>query len=328
MDRRDTVLALVALAAAALPRASFAQQQGKVWRVGFLYGNSASTNSRNTAAFLKGMRELGYVEGKNLVVEWRFADGKFELLPGLAAELVQLQVDVIVTAGSTGVGAAQKATSIIPIVMATAGDPVVGGFAKSLARPGGNITGLSSMNDDIGAKLLDLLLSLVPKLSRVAVLVSPTSRTYRAIAESVRAGAQKAGVKTLVAEASTPQEIENAFSMMALENTGAVIVGASTFFVLQQRQIAELALQYRMPSMFGNRVNVEAGGLMSYGQNIADSYQRSATYVDKIFKGAKPGDLPVEQPVTLELVVNLKTAKALGLTIPQTILLRADEVIQ
>lgn len=328
MNRRDTVLALVALGATARPRVSFAQQPRKVWRIGFLSPISASLSSFNTNAFLKGMRELGYVEDRNLVVEWRFAEGKFERLPGLAAELVHLQVDVIVTAGSTGIAAAQKATSTIPIVMATAGDPVVGGFVKSLARPGGNITGLSSMNDDIGAKLLDLLLSLVPKLSRVAVLVSPTSRTSHAISEGVQAGAQKAGVKTLLAEASTPQEIENAFSMMAREKIDAVIVGPSTFFVVQQRQIAELALKYRMPSMFGNRVNVQAGGLMSYAQNIADSFRRSATYVDKILKGAKPGDLPIEQPVTLELVVNLKTAKALGLTIPQTILLRADEVIE
>jgi len=328
-NRREFLVALGAGALAlAAPPGAYAQQPGKVWRVGFLSPTSASVSSLNTNAFLKGMRELGYVEDKNLVVEWRFAEGKFERLPGLAAELVRLQVDVIVTVGSTGIGAAQKATSTIPIVMATAGDPVVGGFVKSLARPGGNITGLSSMNDDIGAKLLDLLVSVVPKLSRVAVLVSPTSRTFRAIAESVEAGAQQAGVKTLVVEASTPQEIENAFSMMARENVGAVIVGASTFFVMQQRQIAELALKYQMPSVFGNRVNVEAGGLMSYAQNIADSFRRSATYVDKILKGAKPGDLPVEQPVTLELVVNLKTAKALGLTIPQSLLLRADEVIQ
>ena len=329
-NRRKLLVTLGAgaLVFAALPRASLAQQHGKVWHVGFLSGSSASTLSRNTDAFLKGMRNLGYIEGKNLLVEWRFADGRLERLPGLAAELVQLQVDVIVASGSTGVGAAQKVTTTTPIVMATAGDPVVGGFVKSLARPGGNITGLSSMNDDIGAKLLDLLLSVVPNVSYVGVLVSPTSRTYRAIAESVLAGAQQAGAKALVADASTPQEIENAFSMMARENTGAVIVGASTFFVLQQRQIAELALKYRMPSVFGNRVHVEAGGLMSYGQNIPDSFLRAATYVDKIFKGAKPGDLPVEQPVSFELVVNLKTAKALGLTIPQSLLLRADEVIQ
>jgi putative ABC transport system substrate-binding protein len=274
------------------------------------------------------MRDLGYVEGKNLIVEWRFADGKFERLPGQAAELVRLKVDVIVAVASPAIGAAQKATTTIPIVMATTGDPVGSGFVKSLARPGGNITGLSNMSGDIGPKLLDVLHSVVPKLSLVAVLVTPTSTTYRAISESVRAAAQKAGIKTLVAEASSPQEVESAFSLMARENADAVIVGASTFFTLQKQQVAELALKYRIPSMFGNPGNVEAGGLMSYGYKPTENYLRSANYVDKILKGAKPGDLPVEQPVTLELVVNLKTAKTLGLTIPQTILLRADEIIE
>ena len=326
MDRRAfTRIVAGGFLATALP--AHAQQQGKVWRVGFLSPTTASLSSQNTGAFLKGMRELGYVEGKNLVIEWRFLDGKFERLPDLAAELVQLKVDVIVAAGSTAIAATQKATTTIPIVMATAGDPVGSGFVKSLARPGGNITGLSTMGGDIGAKLLDLLRSVVPKLSRVAVLVTPTT-TYGAISQSVQAAAKKVGVKTLVAEARTAQEIENAFSMMVREKADAVIVGAPTIFAQQRRQVAELATKYRIPSMFGDRVNVEAGGLMSYGQKVPDLYLRSATYVDKILKGAKPGDLPVEQPVTFELVVNLKTAKALGLTIPQTILLRADEVIQ
>ena len=328
MNRRDTVLALVALAAAARSRASLAQQPGKVWRVGFLSPTSASVNPQYTGAFLKGMRDLGYVEGKNLVIEWRYADGKYDRLPGLAAELVQLKVDVIVAAGSPAISAAQKATTTIPIVMATTGDPVGSGFVKSLARPGGNITGLSNMAGDTGAKLVELLHSAVAKGSRVAVLVTPTSTTYGAIVESVQAGAQRAGVKTLVAEASSPQEIENAFSMIARENADAVIVVAASLFDLQKRQIAELALKYRIPSMFGNRANVEAGGLMSYGRRLTDNYRRAASYVDKILKGAKPGDLPVEQPVWFELVVNLKTAKALGLTIPQSLLLRADEVIQ
>ena len=249
-------------------------------------------------------------------------------MPGLAADLVQLKVDVIVAVASAAIGAAQKATTTIPIVMATTGDPVGSGFVKSLARPGGNITGLSNMGGDTGAKLLDLLLSVVPTLSRVGVLVTPTSTTYRAISESIQGAAQKAGVKTVVAEVSTPQEIENAFSMMARENAGAVIVGAAPFFTLQKQQIAELALKYRLPSMFGNRATVEAGGLMGYGGASTDNYLRSATYVDKILKGAKPGDLPVEQPTQFELVVNLKTAKAIGITIPQSILLRADEVIE
>jgi putative ABC transport system substrate-binding protein len=326
-SRRKLLVTLGAGALAfAVPPGSFGQQQGKVWRVGFLSPTSASLSSQNTGAFLKGMRELGYIEGQNLLIERRFADGKLERLPGLAAELVQLKVDVIVTAGSPAISAAQKATSTIPIVMTSAGDPVRGGFVKSLARPGGNITGLSNMSGDIGAKLLDLLRSVVPKLSRVAMLTPST--TYGAISKSVQAAAQKARVKSLVAEASTPQEIESAFSMMVREKADAVIVGSPTIFAQQHRQIAELALKYRMPSMFQDPVNDEVGGLMSYGQKLTESYQRSATYVDKIFKGAKAGDLPIEQPTKFELVINLKTAKALGLTLPQSLLLRADEVIQ
>src|SRR6266581_3163106 len=326
MNRRESMIAVVALGAAASPIASRAQKQGKVWRVGFLSLSSASESAPNTAAFLKSLRGLGYIEGKNLVVEWRFAEGSFERLAAQAADLVQLKVDVIVAVASAAIGAAQKATTTIPIVMATAGDPVGSGFVKSLARPGGNITGLSNMAGDIAAKFIELLRSVVPKLSRVAMLTPST--TYGELSKSVQAAAQTAGVKTLVAEASTPQEIENAFSMMVREKADAVFVGSPTVFAQQHRQIAELALKYRMPSLFQDRVTVEAGGLMSYGQKLTDSYQRSATYVDKILKGAKPGDLPVEQPVSFELVVNLKTAKALGLTIPQSVLLRADEVIQ
>ena len=335
-NRRKLIIAFGAGALTA-PFGSFAQQPGKVWRVGFLSPSTALLSSDNTGAFLKGLRQLGYVEGKNLVVEWRFADGKLERLPGLAAELVVLKVDVIAVASSQGISAAQKATTTIPIVMTTSGDPVGPGFVRSLARPGGNITGLSTMTGDTGAKLFDLLLSVVPKVSRVGVLLS-SGMTYRdsdgvmrngpVFLEGVQAAAKKAGVKTLVAEASTPQEIQNAFSMMVREKVDAVIVGSPTIFAQHRRQIVDLATKYRIPSMFEDRANVTAGGLISYGQNRSDNYLRAASYVDKVLKGVKPADLPVEQPVTLELVVNLRTAKALGLTIPQTILLRADEVIE
>jgi putative ABC transport system substrate-binding protein len=325
MDRR-TFIGSIASAVVATPLGALAQQQGKVWRIGFLSQSSASLSSLYTDAFLKGMRDLGYIEGKNLIVEWRFGDGKFERLPSLAADLVQLRVDVIVATPSPAIAAAQKATTTIPIVMASAGDPLGSGFVKSLARPQGNITGLSVMGSDTGAKQLELLRSVVPKLSRVAVLTptaadSPTSR-------SVRAAAQKAGVDSLVVEASTSQEIEGAFSTLVRAKADAVIVSSPSTFAPQHRQIAELALKHRMPSMFQDRLQAENGGLMSYGPKFAENYLRAATYVDKILKGAKPGDLPVEQPVSFELVVNLRTAKALGVTIPQTILVRADEVIQ
>jgi len=326
-QRRELLIAFGA-SALVVPLRSFAQQQGKVWRVGFLSLYSASEDVQNTTALVKTLRELGYIEGKNLVVEWRFAEGSFERLTSLATELVQLKVDVIVAVASAAISAATKATSTIPIVMATTGDPVGSGFVKSLARPGGNVTGLSNMGGDTGAKLLDLLLTAVPSVSRVGVLVTPTSTTYRAIAESVQAGAQNASVKVLVAEAKTPQEIETAFTMMAREKAGAVIVGAAPLFALHRPEIAKLAIMHKMPSIFGNRAYVEAGGLMSYGYKMTENYVRAASYVDKILKGAKPGDLPVEQPRILELLVNLKTAKALGITIPQSLLLRADEVIQ
>ncbi|MEP6944003.1 MAG: ABC transporter substrate-binding protein [Betaproteobacteria bacterium] len=290
--------------------------------------NSAPLGSTALDPFLKGMQELGYVEGKTFVIERRFADGKPELLPGMAAELVRLKVDVIVAVASPAIAASQKATTTIPIVMATTGDPIASGFVRDLARPGGNITGLSNMGGELGAKLVDLLLTVAPTLSRVGVLVSPTSTTYRAILASVQGAAQKAGVTTLIAEASSPEEIESAFSKFNRGGAGAVVVAATPFFTAQRRQLAELALRYRLPSIFGNRALVEVGGLISYGQHFADSYRRAATYVDKILKGAKPGDIPVEQPTQFELVVNLKTAKSLGVTIPQSILLRADEVIQ
>jgi putative ABC transport system substrate-binding protein len=327
MNRRNTLRVLAMLCIMAGPHTSLAQQPGKVWRVGFLTLSPSTRDGPNTRAFVNRLRELGYIEGKNLVIEWRFADGDLERLAGLAADLVRLKVDVIVAVASAAIGAAQKATATIPIVMASTGDPVGSGFVKSLARPGGNITGLSNLGGETGAKMLDLLFSTVPNVNRLAVLVTPTSTTYRAIAKNVQDGARKAGVKALIAEASTPKEIDEAFSMMARENADALIVGAAPFFAFHRQKIVDLANSHRLPSMFGNRLYAEAGGLMSYGHQVIENYLRAASYVDRILKGANPADLPVEQPVILELVVNMKTAKALGLTIPQSILLRADEVI-
>jgi len=323
---------LVALGAGALavPLASFAQQQAKTWRVGFLSARRrpASLDTDYYGAFPRGMRDLGYVEGKNLAIEWRFAEGEYERLPGMAAELVQLKVDVIMALGPPAIVAAQKATTTIPIVVVTSVDPVGAGFVKSLARPGGNITGLSNLAGDISSKHLEMLLAVMPKVSRVAVLVNPANPAHAAMLKNLQAAAQKIGIKVLPVQAQTPQEIEGAFSMMSREAVGAVIVALDPFLIQQERQIAELAVKHRLPSIFANREYAEAGGLMSYGQNQLDIYRRAATYVDKILKGAKAADLPIEQPTKLELVINLKTAKALGLTIPQSLLLRADEVIQ
>ena len=274
------------------------------------------------------MRDLGYVEGKNLAIEWRFAEGEYERLPGMAAELVQLKVDVIMALGPPAIVAAQKATTTIPIVVVTSVDPVGAGFVKSLARPGGNITGLSNLAGDISSKHLEMLLAVMPKVSRVAVLVNPANPAHAAMLKNVQATAQKIGIKVLPVQAQTPHEIEGAFSMMSREAVGAVIVALDPFLIQQERQIAELAVKHRLPSIFANREYAEAGGLLSYGQNQVDIYRRAATYVDKILKGAKPGELPIEQPTKFELVINLKTAKALGIIIPQSLLLRADEVIQ
>jgi putative ABC transport system substrate-binding protein len=329
MNNRRKLLIMLGAGALAAPLGSFAQQQGKIWRVGFLsLRRPASLNSDFYGAFLQGMRDLGYVEGKNLVIEWRFADGKLERLPELAAELVKLKVDVIVAAGPQAISAAQKATVTIPIVMATAPDPVGSGFVKSLAHPGGNITGLSNISADISPKQLEMLLSIVPKLSRVAVLVNPTNSSHATVLKNVQGAAQRIAVTILSLDARTPQEIEKAFSAMAREKAGAVIVARDGLLIQQARQIAALAVKYRMPSIHGIREYVEAGGLMSYGPSLTDNFRRAATYVDKIFKGAKPGDLPVEQPTKLELIINGKTAKALGLTIPQSLLISADKVIE
>ena len=328
MNRRDTVFALVALGAA--PMVCHAQQQGKIWRVGYLTQRRRpdSIDADFTGAFPRGMRELGYVEGKNLVIEWRFADGEAERLPDLAAELVRLKVDVIVSGSSAAIGALQKATTTIPIVMATSADPIGSGFVKSLARPGGNITGFSHISSDIGIKQLDLLLGMAPKLSRVAVLVNPTNPSLGTFLKNIQSAAHGSSVKVLPVEARTAQEIENAFPVMTQAKAEAVIVATDPLFVQHYRKIAELAAKNRFPSSSFIREYVEAGGLMSYGPNLSEQFRRAAIYVDKIFKGAKPGDLPVQQVTTFELFINGRTAKALGLTIPQSLLLRADRVIE
>ena len=277
--------------------------------------------------FRQKMRELGYVEGKNLVIEWRSAEGKSDRLAALAAELVQLNVDLIVVAGNPAVAAAQKATSTIPILIGNGSDPVGSGFVASLARPGGNITGLSNIVDDISPKYLEMLISMVPKLARVAVLLDLSSTAQAKAFNNVRSAATTAKVAVLPFDARSPAGIEQAFSLMRKERVGAVIVVSGGLFVQQARQIAELAAKHRLPSISGYREYAEAGLLMSYGPSFVENYRRIAVYADKIFKGAKPRDIPVEQPTKLELIINRSTAKALGLKIPQSFLISADTVI-
>ena len=327
--RRKLVIAFGAGALAA-SFSPFAQLKGKVWRVGYLSqaNRPVSLDAYTTGAFLQGMRDLGYVEGRNLVMEWRFADNDHERLSGLAANLVQLNVDVIVAVSLPGARAAQKATAEIAVVFGGIGDPVGLGLVKSLAHPGGNLTGLSNQAVDVGAKQLEILRDMVPKLARLAVLSNPKSSGSKAVERIVEASAQKSGVKVLQMEARTPQEIEAAFSGMARQNVGAVLVTRDPFLNRQLRQIADLAAKNRLPAIAGIGEYVEAGGLVSYGASITDMWRRVATHVDKILKGAKPADLPVEQPTKFELFINGKTAKALGLKIPQSLLISADKVIE
>ena len=330
MNKRRKLIVALGAGALAAPFASFAQQPDKVWRVGFLSARNrpVSFDADEYGGFPRGMRELGYVEGKNLTIEWRFADDKPERLPALAAELVQLKVDVIMAGNPPATSAAQKATTTIPIVFGGGGDPVGSGFVKSLAHPGGNITGVSNLAEDVSPKLLEMLLSFVPRLSLVGVLADPDNSSHAAILKNIQAASRKTGVTILPLEPRTPQEIERAFSTMAQKKAGALIVLRGALFTRLVRQIAELAAKNRLPTIAGLRVYPESGGLISYGSNNADNYRRAATYVDKILKGAKPGDLPVEQPTKFELIINGKTAKALGLKIPQSLLISADKIIE
>jgi putative ABC transport system substrate-binding protein len=324
MNRRDTVLALLGLGVA--PLRSVAQQR-KVWRVGYLSSESR-LNSGRYDAFLQGMRDLGYVEGRNLAMDARFAEGQAESLSRLAMDLVQSKVDVIVTAGSYAARAAKQATTSIPVVMGAASDPVSSGLVASLARPGGNVTGLSLNSVDVSSKHIELAKSVMPKIAHVAVLTNPGIPAHLAIVKNLQAAARQLGIRILAVDARTADEIERGFSTIKSAGAEAVIVVIDAFFDSQRQQIVELAARNRLPSVFALRPAVEAGGLLSYGQNLEDSYRRAATYVDKILKGARPSDLPVEQPTKFELVINLKTAKALGLTIPQSLLFRADHVIE
>jgi len=329
VNRRDLVLALLALGAS--PLSGFAQQQPKMSRVGFLTPRSrpiAPNHDAFSDAFTTGMRERGYVEGRNLIVEWRYVDGQYAGLSDLAADLVRLNVEVIVAYGTAAVQAAQRATRTIPIVIAAAVDPVGSGIVASLSRPGGNTTGLSAIAVDLSPKHLELLKTMMPKLARVAVLTNPGNSSHAAVAKNVEAAAKGFGMEVIAASAHTSVEIGSAFASAARARAGAVIVAGDAFFSGQGPLLADASVKYRMPTISIYQEHVTAGGLMSYGQNIADFHRQSATFVDKILKGAKPENLPVEQPTKIDFHINGKTAKALGIEIPQSVLIRATEVIQ
>lgn len=321
--RREFLIALGALAA---PFAAFAQQPGKVWRIGYLTFLSGSDVA--DAAFRDQLQTLGYVDGRNLTIEFRWADGNETRLHEMAAELVRLKVDAIVTRATFVAIAAKRATSTIPIVMANAADPVAAGVVASLAHPGGNVTGMSQISPIISGKRLQLLHEIVPKSTRFAILVWKNSPTGAFFVKEIHTAARQMGIALSVQEANTPEEIDRAFGAMKRARAQALIVQVTPFFTNNRKRIAELALQHRLPSMFEAQDAVDSGGLISYGANYDAMFRRAAFYVDKILKGAKPADLPVEQPTKFEMVINLKTAKALGLTIPQSVLLQADEVIK
>ena len=327
MKRKITVLTLCASLFALCPSAE-AQQPKKVPLIGYLAAASLSANAARTEAFRQGLRELGHVEGKNIVIEWRYAEGKRDRLSALATELVRLKVDVMVTAGSGSTSAAKEATSTIPIVMAQDGDPVGSGFVASLARPGGNITGLSNFSLELSGKRLELLKEIVPKLSRVAVLgTSPSPNNAQRLRE-VDLAAATFGVKLQSLDVLDPKDIDAAFRAATKGRVDAVLVQASPVLNSHRRQVVELAVKNRLPAIYYRRDFVEEGGLMTYGVSFTDLDRRAATYVDKILKGAKPADLPVEQPTKFDLIINLKAAKQIGLTIPPNVLARADKVIK
>jgi len=328
VHRRDFLVAAGTLLAA--PLVAEAQQAANVTRIGYLSHNlAASSHLRD--AFLQGLRELGYVEGRNVVIEYRYAEGKPERLPALAAELVALKVDVIVTVSNTTALAAKQATRTVPIVFTAVANPVAAGIVTSLARPGGNLTGLASLGSELVGKRLELLKQAVPVVDRVAVLWLPGAlgeRTEKEMRTGADVASQALGVRLQFVEARGPADFDRAFSDMTSARADALTLLPSNMFLREHRRLVDLAAKNRLPAVYGSREFVDAGGLMSYGANQVDLYRSAATYVDKILKGAKPDDLPVEQSSKFELFINLKSANALGITIPKSMLARADEVIQ
>ena len=343
MNTRRKLVNALGAAALSAPLAAFSQQPaapagaaGKVWRIGVLALGSRASSVPFALAFAQGLRELGYVEGGNLVIEWRYADGDLARLPGFAAELVQLKVDVIWSAGNDATVAAQAATSTIPIVMPSTSDPVGNGIVKSLARPGGNVTGIADLSAELGGKRLEMLLAMMagpaaaktPKVSRVAVLVRSQTPGQLWALKHIQEAGLRVGITIVPFYALTVEEIDQAFASMRQQRVAALMLLPNPFLIQQRNQIAQLAMQQRLPVSAPFAIFAEAGCLMSYGADLLDTFRRSAVFVDKIFKGRKPADLPVEQPVKYELVINGKTARALGLTIPQSLLISADKLIE
>jgi ABC-type uncharacterized transport system substrate-binding protein len=333
MNTRRTLLAAAAMQAllGALP--AFAQKAGparRIKRIGFLALRSrpASWDSDYYGSFIKRLAELGHVEDRNVVFDWRFADGKADRLPELAKGLVQGEPDVIVVSGTGAARAAQRATETIPIVMAVAADPASSGFMTNLARPGSNVTGVARAPVEVNPRYLELLMTAVPKLERVALLLNPDNEFYSPRLKTILEAARNARVRVQRVEARTAGEIESGFRVMAVEDAQAVIVPLDPIYIQYRRELAQAALANRMPSVFGVREHVEAGGLMSYGQDFNALYRRAATYVDRILRGAKPSELPLAQPSKFELAINLRTAKALGIEIPQSLRARAKRIIE
>jgi putative ABC transport system substrate-binding protein len=326
MNRRDTIIALIVLGAT--PYVAAAQPSARVARIGYLAGDVTSPSVND---FLQGLRDLGYVEGRTVMIEFRNAEGKADRLPALAAELAASKVDVIFAPGTQHVLAAKQATTTIPIVFADVSDPVALGFVNSLARPGGNITGLTNRNPELIGKWLELLRQAVPGVSRVAFLWQPgiVPEAYeKSFLNAAEGAAQALGVRLQLVEAGKPEDFDKVFSDMSGARVDALIVWAGAMFIFERRHIVDLAARNRLPGIYSMQQFVDAGGFMSYSPNTADNFRRAASYVDKILKGAKPADLPIEQSAKFDLVINLRTAKALGVTIPPSLRQRADRVVE
>jgi len=328
LDRRRFVAGVLGGLLAA-PAATVAQQSGRVYRIGYLSTPTRESVERGVGVFVRTLRELGWVEGQNLIIDYRWADGNVERLPALAAELVGRKVEVIVAPAGSAALAAKNATSSIPIVMIFASDPVETGLVASLRRPGGNITGTTfTPGPEIFGKQLQILKEAVPNISRVAILTNPADPSFALQVKQVEATARSMGISLQHVEARGPEQFNGAFAAMERERADALLVTGTSTYLAHRTRLAELALKGRLPTMCSFRESVEAGGLMAYAVNMADFVGRAAKYVDMILKGAKPADLPIEQPTKFELIINLKVAKALGITVPQNLVRRADDVIQ